>query len=171
MIGNKLLIYRAKKLALKNPRRKCSISYSNAEKIGIIFTTDDIEKHKLIKTFIKKLKQDNKQVEVLTYLPKGRENHEFLFNFFTEKDVSFFGKFNNKDVIKFAARNFDFLFNLDCNPHPLLESILAICKSSCRVGCYQENKSRFYELMIQPKYSTTENLIDEMYRYTKILRG
>ncbi|MGK7391558.1 MAG: DUF1493 family protein [Candidatus Cyclobacteriaceae bacterium M2_1C_046] len=171
MIGNKLLTYRTKKLALKKPRRNCSISYSDAKRTGIIFTVDDLEKHEMIKSFIKKLKKDEKNVEVLCYLPKGKENYEFVFNYFTEKDVTFFGKFNNSDVIRFAASNFDYLFCLDCNPNPMIESVLALSKSNCRIGCYHPEKDRFYELMIQPKDKSTETLINDIYRYTKILRG
>lgn len=171
MIGNNLLIYRTKKLALKKSRRNCSISYSDAEKVGIIFTVDDLEKHELVKSFIRKLKKDEKEIEVLCYLPKGKENYEFIFNYFTEKDVTFFGKFNNKDVIRFAARSFDFLFCLDCNPNNMVESVLALSKSNCRIGSYHPDKDRFYELMIQPKDRSTESLINDIYRYTKLLRG
>ena len=169
MVGQKLLIYRTSRFAKKRTGRKCSISYGEAKRIGIIFTTADLEKHLLIKEFIKKLENDGKEVDVLTFLPKNEVNHEFIFNYFTEKDITFFGKFNNRDVIRFAARYFDFLFCIDLNPHPLTESILAITKAKCRVGCYIANRDHLFELMIQPKERTTENLVDEFFRYIKIL--
>jgi 5-methylcytosine-specific restriction endonuclease McrBC regulatory subunit McrC len=169
MVGEKLLIYRTTRLAKKKSSRKCSMSYRDAKNIGIIFTTGDLDKHLQVKDFIKKLQYDGKEVEVLTFLPKGEENHEFIFNFFTEKDISFFGKFTNRDVIRFAARQFDFLFYIDCNHNPLIESLMAITKAKCRVGCYTAGKDHFFELMIQPKRMTTENLLEEFFRYIKIL--
>lgn len=170
MVGARLLIYKTNKQAKNKTSRACSLSYKDARKVGIIFTADDEVKHSLVKEFIKKLKKNDKDVEVICFLPKDKENHEFIFNFYTEKEISFWGKFTNPDVSKFAERTFDFLFCLDCNPHPLVEAVLGITKASCRVGCYTEGKDHFYEMMINPKRATTENLIDEIFRYIKVLR-
>lgn len=169
MVGARLLIYKANRLAKKHVR-ECSLPYDKAKDIGIIFTVDDLDKHMQVKEFIKKIKQSKKNVEVLCYLPKDKENYEFIFNFFTEKDISFWGSFTNNDVLNFTNRPFDFLFCLDCNPNPLVESVMAMTKASCRVGCYSSGKDQYYELMIQPKRPTTENLVDEIFRYVKILR-
>ena len=54
---------------------------------------------------------DGKQVQVLEFLPKKKENPEFMFDYFTIEDLNFWGKLSNEQVEKFTKINFDYLFN------------------------------------------------------------
>lgn len=148
---------------------RSSTSYDQAKSIGIIFSTDDLKKHETVKKFVKRLERDGKKVHVLSFLPKGKENFEFLFDFFTEKDVSFWGNFTAELVINFANKPFDYLFYLDVDSNLLIKNILAMSKAKCRVGKFDEENNAFFELMIQTHNGSTEYLVDEMYKYTKIL--
>ena len=66
----------------KNKVRRASIGYKRAQSIGIIFSVEDKQKHEDIKEFIRALEQDGKKVQVLEFLPKKKDNYEFLFDFF-----------------------------------------------------------------------------------------
>ena len=73
--------------ALRNNKGlRASIPYQQAQSIGIIFTVEDKQKHDDIKAFIHQLEHDGKKVKVLEFLPKKKENYEFLFDFFTIED-------------------------------------------------------------------------------------
>lgn len=170
MVGERLLVHRANKLAKIKRNNTCALTYDDAQKTGVIFTIDDLTKHQAIKDFVSRLKSDGKEVEVMSFLPRKKENHEFIFNYFTDKDVSLLGRFNNEEVVNFTTKPFDYIFCLDCRPHPLIESILAMSKASCRIGCYQEGKNQFYEMMIQPREYSTDSLIRETWKYIKIIK-
>jgi len=151
----------------KNPR--ASTPYKRAQSIGIIFSVEDKQKHEDIKEFIRQLEHDGKKVQVLEFLPKKKENYEFLFDFFTVDELSFWGKITSAQAIKFIATPFDYLFYVDQEANPLVLNLMARSKARCRVGKYAETECPFYELMIQHK-GTVKGLIDDMYKYTRQLK-
>lgn len=168
MVNKKLLAYKTKSIAKKSTVLRASMSYRSAETIGIIFTIDDKAKHETIKQLIHQLENDGKKVEVLAYLPKKKDNHEFLFEYFTAKDVSFWGNINADHVNKFANRPFDYLFYLDLQSNPFIRNILAMSKAKCRVGKFNVENEPYCEMMIETA-NDIKSLADEMYKYTKIL--
>ena len=137
--------------------------------MGIIFSVEDRQKHDDIKEFIKRLEQDGKQVKVLEFLPKRKENYEFLFDFFTTQDLNFWGKVDKPEATNFSQTAFDYLFYIDTEHNPLILNLLAQSKAHCRVGKFQEGNERFFEFMIETN-GTTSGLINNMYQYTKQLR-
>lgn len=153
----------------KNKTLRASIPYKQAQSIGIIFTVEDKQKHNDIKEFIHRLEQDGKRVQVLEYLPEKKENHEFLFDFFSLKDISFWGKLISDKAVKFYEKPFDYLFYIDTQSNPLVLDLLARSKARCRVGRFNESESGFFEMMIEQN-GTTRGLIDTMYKYIQKLR-
>jgi hypothetical protein len=153
----------------KNKAVHATIPYESAQRIGVLFTVEDKQKHLLIKDFISRLTHDGKQVQVLEFLPKKKENPEFMFDYFTIENLNFWGKVNSEPVEKFTKVNFDYLFNIDIDVNPLIQNLLANSKALCRVGRYDENSTAFFELMIETNGSV-QALIDNMYTYTKKLR-
>ena len=170
MLSKKILKYKAKGYLKKNLVPRQSMSYNKVHDVGIIFSIDSKEKHEIIKSFAKKLEEDGKNVFVLAFLPHKKENHEFLYDFFTEKDISFWGKFNSEYVTKFANKSFDYLFYIDEESNLLLQSILAMSKAKCRIAKFDESNEKFCEMMVRvPGKGQLKKLTEEMYRYTKIL--
>lgn len=152
----------------KNKAVRKSTDYKKAETVGILFSVEDRKKHDDIKEFIHKLQQDGKKVQVLEFLPEKKENYEFMFDFFTLKDVSFWGKIESTKTLKFSDTAFDYLFCLDTKLNPMISYVLARSKSKCRVGKYFENAEQLFEFMID-SHGGTKGLIDGMYKYTQQL--
>jgi hypothetical protein len=146
-----------------------SMPYKQAQKVGIIFSVEDKAKHDQIKEFVKRLEHDGKQVTVISFLPKKKENYEFLFDFFTDKDLTFWGNNTSHTAISFSETAFDYLFYIDNEPNPLIINLLAKSKAKCRVGKYVDDIEPFFELMIESKEGT-KGLIDGMYKYTTLLK-
>lgn len=149
----------------KNKAVRKSTEYKKAETIGILFSVEDKKKHNEVKELVHKLQQDGKKVQVLEFLPEKKENFEFMFDFFTVKDISFWGKIESVKTLRFADTAFDYLFCLDTRLSPMITYVLARSKSKCRVGKFNENAKAFFELMIDSNGST-KSLIEGMYKYT-----
>lgn len=149
----------------KNKSLRSSIPYKQALTVGVLFTVEDKKKHDDIKEFIHKLEQDGKKVQVLEYLPIKKDNYEFLFDFFTINDISFWGKIESETTLKFSDTPFDYLFCLDTERNPMVLYLLARSKAKCRVGRFQDQEKSFFELMIDST-GGTKNLIDSIYKYT-----
>jgi len=152
----------------KNKSVRESTPYTNAKTIGIIFTIEDRLKHDLIKDLIHKLEHDGKKVQVMTFLPNKKENYDFLFDFFTMKEVSFWGSIESHNAIKFADTSFDYLLCLDQNPVPMVSYLVARSKAKCRIGRFNEENKSFFEFMID--VPNTKGLLDGIYKYTTQLK-
>lgn len=153
----------------KKSATRASIPYKNAKSVGIIFSVEDKQKHDQIKDFVKHLEHDGKKVDVLEFLPKKKENYEFLYDFFTVEDLSFWGNITSEKAIRFSNTPYDYLFYIDTQFNPLVLHVLARSKAACRIGKYNEPDSEFFELMIEDS-GTTKSLIDNIYKYTRSLR-
>lgn len=153
----------------KNKSLRTSTPYKKANSIGIIFSVEDRQKHDDIKELVKQLELDGKQVKVLEFLPKMKENYEFLFDFFTIRDLNFWGAIVNTTVTGFSETPFDYLFYIDNDHNPLILNLLAQSKAHCRVGKHLEESEPFFEFMFETG-GTTKGLIENIYKYTKQLR-
>lgn len=168
MYLQKFLELKTKSALKKNTSLRNTVDYYKAKKVGIIFSSDTLDKHKAIKSMILSLEDDGKQVEVISFLDDGKENHEFKFNFFSRKDISFFGNIESVDLLNFINKEFDYLFTVDSVLDPIIKNVLALSKSKCRVGKFSTENSPFFELMINPvNKSSTGEFIEEVLEYTR----
>ncbi|MGD1959954.1 MAG: hypothetical protein ACFB2Y_13930 [Fulvivirga sp.] len=169
MLNKKFLSFKTRSYLKNNNITRANTAYSSAKTIGILFSVEDLKKHEQIKHLIKNLEKDGKQVSVLAYLPKGTQNFEFKFDFFTIDELTFWGKFESQAIQNFVNQSFDYLFYIDTESNALIRNILAMSKSKCRIGNYDEENAKFCEMMVQGKDKTIESLIKEMYKYTQLL--
>jgi hypothetical protein len=156
-------------LLRRNKSSRSNLSYKHAKTIGLLFTVEDKQKHFIVKEFIKKLEHDGKIIQVLEYLPDKHDNYEFKFDFFSDKDISFWGNITSSSAIQFTDAPFDFLFYIDQLPNDLVLHLLARSKAKCRVGPRFDDGEKYLELMIGST-ANTQALVDGMYKYTSQLR-
>jgi hypothetical protein len=169
MMKLSLLKYKTRSYLKNNTSLRTSLPYRQAHSIGIVFTVEDKQKHEDVKEFVRRLELEGKQVRVMSFLPKNKDNYDFLFDFFTEKDVNFWGALTSDSANSFADAAFDFLLYLDTTPNPHLLNILARSKARCRVGKFFTQGEPYFEFMLEVK-DGTKSLIDSIHRYTSKLR-
>lgn len=159
------LKFRTDRLLRNNKASRTSVPYKSAQNIGIIFSVEDKVKHDTVKDLVKRFEQDGKKVQVIEFLPEDKQNYEFKYNFFTEKDLSFWGNITSNDALKFADIPFDFLYYLDVEPNPLILHLLAKSKAVCRVGRSWDEGHSYFEFMVESGNNVRE-MIDTMYKYS-----
>ena len=173
-IKNKLLAYKIKKGLKKDRYLPSAFSYSNLRKIGVIFTVDDLKKHEAIKEFIKKFESDGIEVKTLTYKPKDKQNFEFLFDFFEDKDISTFAKINSPYMLGFLDQKFDYLFCLDDELNLYMQYLLVYSNASIRIGSLQEEEQHkaYFELMVKASQTgNIQSLTKEIIHYIRKISG
>jgi hypothetical protein len=153
----------------RNKTVRASMPYKQAINVGIIFTVEDKQKHDDIKDFIHRLEQDGKKVTVLEFLPEKKDNYEFKFDFFTIKELSFWGNITSDAANAFAEKVFDCIYYIDRETNPLILNILARSKAHFRIGRFYDKEQQYFELMIEQN-SSNRDLINSMYNYTSQLR-
>ena len=165
----KFLKFRTRSYLKSNQTLRYNEAYKKAVSIGLIFTVEDRQKHDLIKSLIRKFEHDGKKVKTLGYLPPNQENYEFLFDFFTYREVSFWGTITAASATAFAESPFDFLIYLDSTPNDLILNLVARSKAKCRIGKFWKDGEPFFEMMIETN-GDNKAFMDEIYRYTTSLR-
>lgn len=165
----KLLRYKTRSYLKNNKTLRYSEAYQKAVSIGLIFTVEDRQKHDLIKNLIRKFEHDGKKVKALAFLPPDQENYEFLFDFFTYREISFWGNITATSALQFADTPFDFLIYLDAHPNDLILNLVAKSKAKCRIGKFWKEGEPFFEMMIE-SHGDTRSLIEDVYRYIAALR-
>lgn len=156
---------RTKSQLKKNRVVRGSTAYTKVTTVGLLFSVEDKSKHELVKEFARKLEHDGKKVQVISYLPKQKENYDFLFDFFTLKDISIWGNLESETALRFSETSFDYLYCLDLEPNPFVLNILARSKAKCRAGIFAEAMQPFFELMIDCR-TGVKGLIDGLYKYS-----
>jgi len=165
----KFLRYKTKSYLKNNKALRSSEAYKSARTIGVIFTVEDRRKHDQIKNLIRKLERDGKQVKALAFLPPNQENYEFLFDFFTYREISIWGNITATSAVSFADAAFDFLLYLDTTPNELILNLVAKSKAKCRIGKFSPESEPFFEMMIENNGNSIA-FIDDLYKYTTALR-
>ncbi len=153
----------------KNRAERTSISFKKARHVGLLFTIEDRKKHDYIKKLIHNLELEGKKIEAFAFLPPQKENYDFLFDFFTPEDISFWGAVKSERALRFADTPFDYLLCLDQKPKSHIRYLLARSRARCRAGAYSEELQPFFELMVNGVKSNVE-LIDQLYQYTSKLK-
>lgn len=165
----KFLKYKTQSYLKNNKTARYSEAYKKAVSIGVIFTVEDRPKHDRIKNLIRKLEHDGKQVKALAYLPPNQENYEFLFDFFTYREISFWGNITAKSALVFADSPFDFLLYIDTTPNALILNVVAKSKARCRIGKFWKEGEPYFEMMIDNN-GDEKSLTEDLYRYITALR-
>ncbi len=174
MIKNKLLRYRIERGQKQNRFLHKAYEYKNLKKVGIIFSILDLKRHEAVKRFIKTLEADGIEVKTLAYKPKDTQNFEFYFDFFEDKDFSFFGDAKSHHVLTFLEQKLEYLFCLDEDLNLYMQYLLVKAKSTTRIGVYQSEPktARYFELMVKPRTNgDTKLLTEEIIHYVRKISG
>ncbi len=166
-IKKQIIRFQLPKLIKKSDVSRQTVNYSQAFRIGILVTLTDHEKQHTVDSFIDRLVADHKEIQVLCYDKRRARNKIFGYLQFTNKDISLWGKFKTEHVIDFINNDFDYLMHLDTESDEILDKILCLSRSKCRVGCDNEAHRAFYELMV--KATTLEEMCDMILHYVKIV--
>ena len=146
------------------------MNYREARKVGLLFSMHSFFAFEAIRSFENKLKKDGKEVVVMSFLPANVENFDFHYDFFTQKDFSFFGSIQAANIDKFLQHQFDLLICLDLTPNIYIEYLLAASTARFRIGPYLNDRENLFELMIRiGEGSDLPELINQIYHYTNEL--
>ncbi len=146
-IGRIILARRMKKVQRNAQFR----NFETSKKIGLIFNATEQSTYDKARKFIKLLKQKNLQVNALGFVD-SKEVLDFFksesdLNFFSRKNLNWFGKPNNPNTQEFIENQFDILIDLSLvEDFPILY-IVGLSKADFKVGCVKET-ANYYDFMI-----------------------
>ena len=170
MVNYRILNYKSSKANKSLEGIRNARPFASSTEVGLVFTIEDQSKHNSVKKFIQKLEASGKKVQALCYLPKGANNHEFLFDFFEKNEVNFWGVYKNEKVEQFVHQSYDFLYVLDKEIGPLIANIIARSHAKCRIGCSNSKNEEYLEFMIKSKTHNYDEIFDDFYNYSEKIK-
>lgn len=171
MFGKILLPVRTKS-AVKKSEPGRPVGYTDAVHIGIIFRYLDETHFSRVIDFVKLLESDNKGVAMLAFVPKKEPGADYKFPNYSVDNLSAWGKLTSEEIDLFLSRKFDFLINLDLEPHSFVDNVLSRASAKCKIGHYKAQREVFYQLMIHVDPSDDfELFLDKVYYYIKKIRA
>ncbi len=153
-------------------RNKRIHNFTTAGTAGIIFNCRNEEEFTAVKEFREFLESESIKTDVIGYISDKEVPDHYLmrtgYNFFCQKDLSWYYKPNMPFVDEFLHKKFDILFDLSLRDFFPLNYILKISPSAYKIGRYQETED--YDLMIDIKEEKTVSfLISQIKHYLSIL--
>ena len=133
-----------------------AINLRQAQSVGLIYDSGDEKIFNAIKNYYRLLKQEGvKNIEVLGYVDE-KQLPVFLtperdFDYFSIKEVNWYGKPISQNVLTFANKNFDILIDLSLKENLPLQFILAMSQAHLKVGASGLNRNNLLDLIINLK--------------------
>jgi hypothetical protein len=164
--------YRKDAAGITHARRM--VPLTDARSIGIMYVLSDTADYDLVAAFVSRLQHERKEVKALGFVKNKILISRFLpklsFDFFSQKDVTWFYKPIHSKVRDFIDKEFDILIDLNLQDFFPLKYISGLSKARCRVGRYSESNMEFYDLMIEPKPGTTmSEYIEQIHHYLSVI--
>lgn len=135
------------KLAGEKPMRVLT-NLHDAKSIGIIYNSTQPDNDIIITRFAEQLRQEGKQVEILGYINDSKTDHKADVSIINNNHLNWHLTPVDTRVEKFAEKQFDLLFAAFTGVNYPLEYIARISKAKWRVGTFHQQKTDYYELMI-----------------------
>lgn len=171
MLGKLLLPVHTQR-ALKDCPPALSVGYFEAAKIGIIFKYLSDEHYRRVLEFAGEFERDRKEVSILAFCPKPPLQTDFNIPNYSIKNLSFWGKLSSEEIDLFLQQEYDFLINLDLEPHAFVDNILSRVKAKCKIGRFKVQREVFYQLMIHvDPLNDFEQFLEQVNHYIKKLRA
>jgi hypothetical protein len=147
-------------------RNRMVVSIKDAKSIGVLYNATEIEDFEIVKTYVRNLLADKKEVTSLGYVDKkelpANQFAKLGLDFFTRKNLNWYMVPNSPLVTNFINEDFDILINLNIGACFPLQYISAISKAKYRVGQYDIKNAIYYDLMIHtPKNETLKHFIEQ----------
>lgn len=124
------------------------INLNDAKSIGIVYDSTIPENDTVIAGFAHKLREQNKQVEILGFVNDKKTDTKEGVTIFNKKNLNWTQAPAGERVEKFALQKFDLLLGCFTGENLPLEFVTRISNARWRVGAYVENKTDCYDMMV-----------------------
>ncbi len=175
-IKHSIARYFLKNKLKKNTRERRFISLKEAKDIGILYLFTNEQDYNAISKFVKLLQDQNKKVKALGFVKQKNLTNRFLpklsYDFFSQKDINWYGKPSNIFIKDFIEKDFDIIIDMSLQDNYPLQYISGVSKAKLKVGRIGEKNSDIYDIMLKNEKNTKlDKFINEVHHYLSILKS
>ncbi len=125
------------------------INLADAKTAGIIYDASLPEHDAAVAKFAEMMKSKGKTVEIMAYVNDKKIETKEGMAIFNPKAVNWYGVPLDERVSAYCAKPFDLLICAITEGSKPLEYIAYMSKAKYRVGPFDEQKTKYYDLMIE----------------------
>jgi hypothetical protein len=141
---------------LRKPNR---FNFNNIKTVGILFDATSPEDFDLVKRYIVYLKEQRKKVKAIGFFSTKQTPDmaysKLEYDFFTTKEINWFGKPTSVIIQNFITEEYDLLIDLNIGDQFPLRYISTLSKANFKVGKYNEKDLDMYDMMIDADNTKT----------------
>lgn len=151
------------------------INLAEARSIALLYRVDDEKKYQVIKNYVKHLKEEEgiKKIFSIGYVP-AKKIPDYLkprleFEFFCNKDLSWLNKPHGNLINNFKYEEYDILIDLESEEIIPLRYLLNWSKARFKVGYYNKQYQKYYDLMINTPKKDLVEFISQTNYYLSVI--
>ena len=169
--GNRQL----KKLALHTRVNAHIVPFSKAKNIIILFSTNQLQELKHVKSFINELTNQKKNVKVIGFIDKNDlaefKTEAYTLDYITTEQLNFNLTLKDEVLSSYSSQEYDLLINLS-ESSLQLDLIATKLNSKFKIGRYDAEGSLVYDFMIDcKKEASISNFVAELKHYLSVLEN
>ncbi len=134
-------------------------NFDNIRSVGILFDATSAEDFELVKRYVMYLREHRKKVKVLGFFSTKHipalTYSKLEYDFFSVKEVNWFGKPSSMVVSNFIKEEYDLLIDLNIHDHFSLKYIAQLSKAAFKVGKYSDEETGIHDMMIDADNTKT----------------
>ena len=152
-----------------------SVSFDEAQRIGILYDATNELDYEMIKRFVKETRAQQKEVLALGFYDrKDLPDTRFVklgLDFFTRRSLNWHLKPRHPRITNFMNAGFDILINLNIEKCFPLKYISAHTRAKFKIGKYDKRNSRICDFMVKTNDDIpVGKLIEQFLHYLKQIK-
>jgi len=144
---------------LKKERTPNKFNFDSIKRVGILFDATNSEDYEIVKRYVVYLREHHKKVKAIGYFTTKEipalTYSKLEYDFFSNKDVNWFGKPASVIIDNFINEEYDLLIDLNVSDHFALKYISALSKANFKVGKFDDKDIEIFDMMIDADNTKT----------------
>jgi hypothetical protein len=147
---------------------------SQSKSIGVIFNATHQDTYETARKYIATLQKRGLNVKALGFVD-SKQVLDFYqksvhFDYFSRKNLNWYGKPNNPNTDEFILSKFDILIDLSIIEDFPIQYVVGLSKADFKVGCVKDSRN-FYDFMIElGEKKDLKYFIDQLNHYFEMIK-
>lgn len=161
---------------LKRHERQAAFrNYQNVVNVGVIFNATEQATYELARNYIKKLADKGIKFKALGFVD-SKQVLDFYqksthFDYFSRKNINWYGRPNNPNTQEFIDSQFDMLVDLSVENDYPIQYVVALSQACFKVGSKKDEYQNVYDLMIDlGEQKDLAFLIEQIDKYLEMIK-
>lgn len=159
----------------KSNRKRGVYNFETAKKVGLILNANNQATYETAREFMKYIQKFGANAASIGFVDSQEVlnfySRQIGMDYFSKKNLNWYGKPKNPKVLDFIQMDFDILIDLSLKDYFPIQYIVAASNAKFKIGRFKKDKS-YYDLMIDiSENNSLDFYIEQIKHYLSILKN